>query len=82
VAVEGTLEITISNQVAATSIPDSNNFTLRDVCEVIAPSTNSLRNCFITAGATLFASGHVSGFDSNHEGNHDRLSNFRNYTKP
>jgi uncharacterized protein (TIGR02145 family) len=79
VAIEGTLEITISNQVALSKIPDSRDFTLRDVCDVIVPSTKSLRNCFITAGATLFASGHISGFDSRYEGDHDRLSNFRNY---
>lgn len=76
---EGTLEITISNQSSPTGIPDSRNFTLEDVCDVMNPTIKSLRNCFITAGATLFQSGHVAGFDSNYEGNHDRLSNFRNY---
>jgi uncharacterized protein (TIGR02145 family) len=76
---EGTLEITISNQTAPTGVPDSDDFTLRDICNVIQPPVNSLRNCFITAGATIFASGHVTGFDPAYEGNHDRLSNFRNY---
>jgi hypothetical protein len=71
-AVEGTLEITISNQTAPTGVD------FRTLCTLL--SANSLRECFTNAGATLFDSTHVTGFDVAYEGNHDRLSNFTNYT--
>lgn len=77
--VYGELEITISNQAALTSIPDSRDFSLRDVCNIVVPTLDTLRNCFWDASATLFDPTHVAGFDPRYEGNHDRLSNFRNY---
>lgn len=77
--VYGDLEITITNQAALASIPDSRDFSLRDVCTVVVPTLDTLRNCFWDADATLFDPTHVAGFDPRYEGDHDRLSNFRNY---
>jgi len=71
-AVEGTLEITISNQAALTAVPDTFTFRLSDVCEVVQPSAlNSLGACFEATDPDLF--------DPTYEGSKDRLSNFRNY---
>lgn len=79
-AVEGTLEITISNQTVLTAVPDNFDFSLQDVVDVVVPSSgDDLISCFLDAGATLFDSTHVSGFDILYEGDHDRLTNFRNY---
>jgi uncharacterized protein (TIGR02145 family) len=71
--------ITITNQPVLTHVPDRHDFSLRDVCNVVIPTLNTLRTCFIDALATLFDPTHVVGFDTRYEGNHDRLSNFRNY---
>ena len=61
-------------------VPDTNSFTLKEVCDIVQPSLHSLRGCFLQTGTTLFDSTHVVGFDVRYEGNHDRLSNFRNYS--
>jgi hypothetical protein len=52
-------------------VPDTNNFTLRDVVNIIGGAVNSLRACFTNADPDLF--------DPAYEGDKDRLSNFRNY---
>jgi uncharacterized protein (TIGR02145 family) len=67
------MEITISNQI------NLYDLSLRSVCNIVLPPLDTLRNCFWTAGATLFDPTHVTGFDPRYEGNHDRLSNFINY---
>ena len=71
-AVEGTLEITISNQTVLTKVPDTTTFSLRDVCDVVQPSGgDTLVDCFNEA---------VSGlFDANYSGSKNSLLNFRNY---
>lgn len=70
-AVEGTLQITISNQLP-NSVPDTNTFSLGDVVTVVQPSAeNSLSACFNEADSGLF--------DATYSGSKDRLSNFRNY---
>jgi len=54
------------------TVPDTNDFGLDRVVEVINPSTtNSLIDCFNEAEETLF--------DEEYVGNQDRLYNFRNY---
>lgn len=53
------------------SIPDTLDFTLQDVCDVVSPDYDTLVDCFNFAIAELF--------DPRYEGDHDRLSNFRNY---
>jgi hypothetical protein len=71
-AVEGTLEITISNQTAPTGVPDTTNFSLRDVVDVVQPSSgDTLMQCFADADSGLF--------DQTYEGAKDSLLNFRNY---
>lgn len=52
-------------------VPDTDTFTLDNVCHVINPAINSLVNCFAEAIAEYY--------DPMYEGVHDRLSNFRNY---
>ena len=52
-------------------VPDNNTFSLQDVVDVVNPTTDDLEDCFNDAIASYF--------DSNYEGNKDRLSNFRNY---
>ena len=52
-------------------VPDTDDFTLQDVCDVVHPSVNTLQTCFDEAVACCF--------DPAYEGDHDRLSNFRNY---
>jgi hypothetical protein len=56
------------------SVPNTNTFTLQDVCNEIYGSYSgwSLSDCFADSNA--------NGFDASYEGSHDRLSNFRNYT--
>jgi hypothetical protein len=69
---EGTLEITISNQSTATSVPDTNSFSLMDVIDVVQPSGgNSLSDCFNEATG--------ASFDADYEGSKNSLLNFRNY---
>jgi hypothetical protein len=71
-AVEGTLEITISNQTALTSVPDTDSFSLFDVCEVVSPSGgDDLISCFNESDSGLF--------DPAYEGSLNSLLNFRNY---
>ena len=70
-AVEGTLEITISNQTVLTKVPDTTTFSLRDVCDVVVPTTNDLVDCFADAESAKF--------DANYSGSKNSLLNFRNY---
>ena len=75
----GQLTITFSNQTTSDVIPLVGDFSLRDVNDIVLPPIATLRNNFWTAGATLFDPTHVPRFDPRFEGDHDRLSNFRNY---
>jgi uncharacterized protein (TIGR02145 family) len=52
-------------------VPDSNDFTLQDVCNVVLPPVDTLEYCFMYAIDCWF--------DPVYKGNKDRLSNFRNY---
>lgn len=52
-------------------VPDRDDFTLQDVVRVVQPSEATLQGCFDAAIAEYF--------DPLYEGDHDRLSNFRNY---
>lgn len=66
--------------VCFSQVPDTNNFTLQDVVDVIeaegcgTSGIESLEDCFSYADP--------QGFDPAYEGSKDRLSNFRNYYKP
>jgi hypothetical protein len=53
------------------SVPNTNTFSLQDVCNVVLPSVDTLVTCFDEAVSAYF--------DAAYEGDHDRLSNFRNY---
>lgn len=53
------------------AIPDTDTFTLQDVVNEINPTTDDLVDCFADAVSNKF--------DSGHEGDKDRLLNFRNY---
>ena len=76
----GEFVVTISNQSTLISIPDSLDFSLQDVVDVVNPSSgDALVGCFVDAGATIHDPTHVDGFDTRYEGDHDRLTNFRNY---
>lgn len=52
-------------------VPDTNTFTLQDVCDEIGVANCTLQNCFDNANA--------AGFDVSYEGDKDSLTNFRNY---
>jgi hypothetical protein len=52
-------------------VPDTDNFGLDTVVTVVGASSPTLQTCFDEADA--------GAFDATHEGNKDRLSNFRNY---
>ncbi len=53
------------------AVPDTTTFSLQDVVDSVAPTTDDLNDCFNDA---------VSGqFDPAYEGNKDNLLNFRNY---
>jgi len=53
-------------------VPNTNTFSLWDVVDAMSLMSNSsLQDCFDEANP--------DGFDSLYEGDHDRLSNFRNY---
>jgi hypothetical protein len=54
-----------------TGVPDTTNFSLQDVCDVIHPSSNTLATCFAEANSGLF--------DPSYEGDKNSLLNFRNY---
>jgi len=53
------------------TVPDTDNFSLQDVVDVVNPTTDDLADCFSDATAALF--------DYRYQGIKDRLSNFRNY---
>lgn len=54
------------------AVPDTNTFSLQDVVNEVAPTTNDLTDCF--------ADSISAGFDPAYEGSKDNLLNFRNYT--
>ena len=53
------------------TIPDTTDFTLQDVVNLLNPGLQTLQGCFAAADPLLF--------DPAYEGNKDRLLNFRNY---
>lgn len=54
------------------AVPNTTNFTLRDVVNEINPPSNDLVSCFASANS--------SGFVSSYAGSKNRLSNFRGYS--
>tara|TARA_R110000822_G_scaffold293814_1_gene415859 strand:+ start:382 stop:567 length:186 start_codon:yes stop_codon:yes gene_type:complete len=59
------------------SVPNTDTFSLQDVANEIYGDANSGRNL-----DDCFNDSFIVGFDSNYEGNKDRLLNFRNYESP
>lgn len=59
------------------AVPDNFNFTFKDVCQEVYGDTNPGRDL-----SQAFLDAAPNYFDPDYEGNHDRLTNFRNYHFP